>query len=152
FVQDLEAIQLYIELEQLRFNHKFNVKTIIAPELMNDDYQVPPLLIQPYVENAIIHGLSQKEDGDLELLVKAEIIDGYIIYTIEDSGIGRALSEKYNEHKKSIHKSVGLDLSMERISIFNVQYNGNGSVTIEDLPEVNGEPGGTRAVLKIKAV
>ncbi len=152
FVQDLEAIQLYIELEQLRFNHKFNVKTIIDPELMNEDYQVPPLLIQPYVENAIIHGLSQKEDGDLELLVKAEIIDGYIIYTIEDTGIGRALSEKYNEHKKSIHKSVGLDLSKERISIFNVQYNGNGSVVIEDLPQINGEPGGTRAVLRIKAV
>ena len=152
FVQDLQAIQLYIELEQLRFNHKFKVTTIIDSELMNEDYQVPPLLIQPYVENAIIHGLSQKEDGDLELLVKAEIVDDYIIYTIEDTGIGRALSEKYNEHKKSIHKSMGLDLSKERISIFNVQYKGNGSVTIEDLPEVNGEPGGTRAVLKIKAV
>ena len=152
FNQDMEAIQLYIELEQLRFNHKFKVKTIIDPKLMNEDYQVPPLLIQPYVENAIIHGLSQKEDGDLELLVKAEIIDGYIIYTIEDTGIGRALSEKYNEHKKSIHKSMGLDLSKERISIFNVQYNGNGSVTIEDLPAVNGEAGGTRAILKIKAV
>ena len=152
FVQDLEAIKLYIALEQLRFNDKFKVKTIIDPELINEDYQVPPLLIQPYVENAIIHGLSQKEDEDLELLVKAELIDGYIIYTIEDNGIGRALSAKYNEHKKPAHMSVGLELSRERISIFNTQYKGDGSVTIEDLPEVNGHPGGTRAVLKIKAV
>ncbi|MBS1738327.1 MAG: histidine kinase [Bacteroidetes bacterium] len=152
FVQDLEAIKLYISLEQLRFNDKFKVKTVIDPELLNEDYQVPPLLIQPYVENAIIHGLSQKEEEDLELLVKAELIDGYIIYTIEDNGIGRTLSAKYNEHKKPAHMSVGLELSRERINIFNTQYNGDGSVTITDLPGTNGHSGGTRAVLKIKAV
>lgn len=152
FVQDLEAIKLYISLEQLRFNDKFKVQTVIDPELLNEDYQVPPLLIQPYVENAIIHGLSQKEEEDLELLVKAELIDGYIIYTIEDNGIGRTLSAKYNEHKKPAHMSVGLELSRERINIFNTQYNGDGSVTITDLPGTNGHSGGTRAVLKIKAV
>ena len=128
------------------------VNTIIDPELINEDYKVPPLLIQPYVENAIIHGLSQKECGDLLLTVKAELEDDYIIYTIEDNGIGRALSAKYNEHKKMAHKSVGLELSRERIGIINKQYGAYGNVQVEDLPEVDGRPGGTRAIIKVKAL
>jgi len=152
FVKDLEGIKLYVELEQLRFNNKFSFETFIAPELLNNDYQVPSLLIQPYIENAILHGLSQSESGNLRLQLTATLEDDYIIYTIEDNGIGREQSKKYKEHNKPFHESVGLQLTQERINIFNLQQKSEGEVKIEDLYNYKNEPCGTRVRVKIKAV
>jgi sensor histidine kinase YesM len=152
FVKDLEGIKLYVELEQLRFNNKFSFETFIAPELFNNDYQVPSLLIQPYIENAILHGLSQSESGNLRLQLTATLEDEYIIYTIEDNGIGREQSKKYKEHNKPFHESVGLQLTQERINIFNLQQKSEGEVKIEDLYNYKNESCGTRVRVKIKAV
>lgn len=152
FLKDLEGINLYVELEQLRFNNKFSFKATIDPNLLNGDYKVPALLIQPYVENAIIHGLSQSESPSLKLYLFATLENGYIFYTIEDNGIGREQSEKYKNHNKPFHKSLGLSLTQERINIFNLQQNGEGEVNISDLHDHNNEPAGTRVCVKIKAV
>jgi hypothetical protein len=152
FIKDFEGIQLYVELEQLRFNNKFCYKTDVDPELMNGDYKVPSLLIQPYVENAIIHGLSQSEAPDLELKLAATLHDDYITYIIEDNGIGRAQSQKYKQHNKPGYKSLGMELTQERIDIFNRQQKSDGTVTIEDLYDKNGHAAGTRVKLTIKAL
>ena len=152
FLKDLEGIKLYIELEQLRFNNKFSFKINIDPELLNGDYKVPALLIQPYVENAIIHGLSQSESASLELQLSAALENDYIIYTIEDNGIGREQSEKYKNHNKPLYKSLGIELSQERIDIFNLQQKSEGNVAITDLYNIDNEPSGTSVRLKIKAV
>lgn len=152
FVKDLEGIKLYVELEQLRFNNKFSFETFIAPELLNNDYQVPSLLIQPYIENAILHGLSQSESENLKLQLTATLQDDYIVYTIEDNGIGREQSKKYKDHNKPFHESVGLQLTQERINIFNLQQKSEGEVKIEDLYNYKNEPCGTRVRVKIKAV
>lgn len=151
FLKDFEGIVLYVELEQLRFNNKFSFKTNIDPELLNGDYRVPALLIQPYVENAIIHGLSQSESSSLELQLSATLENEYIIYTIADNGIGREQSQKYKKHNKPFHKSLGLQLTQERIDIFNLQQKAEGEVEITDLYN-NNEASGTRVRLKIKAV
>ena len=63
----MEALNLYVELEQLRFNNKFNFKTFIDPALADGDYRVPSFLVQPYVENAIVHGLAHSEENKSEL-------------------------------------------------------------------------------------
>ena len=152
FIKDLEGIKLYIELEQLRFNNKFSFKINIDSELLNGDYKVPALLIQPYVENAIIHGLSQSESASLELQLSAALENDYIIYTIEDNGIGREQSEKYKNHNKPLYKSLGIELSQERIDIFNLQQKSEGNVAITDLYNIDNEPSGTSVRLKIKAV
>jgi hypothetical protein len=152
FIKDFEGIQLYVELEQLRFNNKFCYKTDVDAELMNGDYKVPSLLIQPYVENAIIHGLSQSEAPDLELKLAATLHDDYITYIIEDNGIGRAQSQKYKQHNKPGYKSLGMQLTQERIDIFNRQQKSDGTVAIEDLYDEHGQAAGTRVKLKIKAL
>ena len=152
FTKNMEGIQLYVELEQLRFNHKFSFTTDIDPELLNGDYRVPHLMIQPYIENAILHGLSQSEGENLKLYLSARLKGNYIYYIIEDNGIGRAISEKYKHHNKPEHKSIGIDLSSERINMFNRQYNGDGGVEIIDLYDENNEPTGTRVMIKVKAV
>ena len=89
FSKNMEGIQLYVELEQLRFDHKFCFKSNLDPQLLNGDYKVPHLLIQPYIENAILHGLSQSEGENLELILSAKLVDDHILYVIEDNGIGR---------------------------------------------------------------
>lgn len=150
--KDLEAIKLYVELEQLRFNNKFSFSANIDPELVNNEYNVPPLLIQTYIENAVLHGLSPSESESLQLNLSAVLEDGYIIYTIHDNGIGREKSDQYKRENKPNHKSVGLQLTQERIDIFNMEQNAESKVEVIDLYHENGESAGTTVHLKIKAL
>jgi len=152
FSKDIEALQLYIELEQVRFNNKFTYQGVIDPSLIGNDYNVPPLLIQPFVENAIIHGLAPSNNYNLHLCVSAQVEDDYILYTIEDNGIGRKQSAEYKQQSKPLHKSRGMNITEQRISIFNKQKNADGEVVITDLYNEAGEPSGTKVQVRIKAI
>ena len=96
FTDDLQTIKIYVDLELLRFNHNFCYHTEIDKSLPDMDYRVPPLLIQPFVENAIIHGFAHSDKKNLELKISAKPEDEYIIYTIEDNGAGRSETSAYN--------------------------------------------------------
>lgn len=152
FQKSMAAIKLYLELEQLRFNNKFTYELKIDPELINGDYKIPPLLMQPYVENAILHGISQSELESLQLHLSASLDNGYIIYVVEDNGIGREQSAKYKNANNLNHESLGNKLTQERIEIFNQQQSAEGGVTITDLYNEKNEPCGTRVRVKIKAI
>lgn len=149
FPTSLQAIQNYVELERLRFNNKFEVTYDIDPELFNREYRVPSLIIQPYVENAIIHGLAPSEKKYLHLKLNVFIEDGYITYVVEDNGIGRELSKKYQKENLSHHKSMGIRLTQEKMNIYRLQNNTSTDVQIIDLYE-NDEAVGTRIVLRLK--
>jgi len=150
-LKDMESLQLYIDLQQLRFNKKFCYESYIDPALQNGDYKVPSLIIQPYVENAIEHGLGHSERDDLKLLVKVTQAGEFIQYIIEDNGIGRLQSNRYNTRNKPYHKSVGLTITENRINIFNGPQSGNDNIVITDLYDQQGIPAGTRVSVKIKA-
>lgn len=152
FSKDIEALELYIELEQVRFNNKFTYQSVIDPSLIGNDYNVPPLLIQPFVENAIIHGLAPSTNYNLHLSVSAQAEDDYILYTVEDNGIGRKQSDEYKQLNKPLHKSRGMNITEKRISIFNKQKNADGEVVITDLYNEAGEPSGTKVQVRIKAI
>ncbi|MEO8403156.1 MAG: tetratricopeptide repeat protein [Chitinophagaceae bacterium] len=150
--KDVESLQLYVDLEQLRFNNKFSYKTYIDPELVNGDYQVPSLLVQPYVENAILHGLAHSKKDGLALTVTASLEDGYIKYVMQDNGIGRKKSEEYKQYNRPRHKSVGLQITEDRITMFNQS---RGTIdqhpVITDLWDEQGNAAGTKVEIKIKA-
>jgi tetratricopeptide (TPR) repeat protein len=150
--KDMEALKLYIELEQLRFNNKFNYKDFIDPALAGGDYRVPSLLIQSYVENAIVHGLANSENTDLHLTVTVSLENERIKYIIQDNGIGRVKSSEYNRLNKPFHKSIGLKISEDRISLFNGQQESNGSILITDLFDEYNNPDGTKVEITIKAI
>lgn len=150
--RDMEALQLYIDLEQLRFNNKFTYTATIDPILLNGDFKVPSLIIQAYVENAIMHGIAHSEKAGLALSVTAKLENDFIHYSIQDNGIGRRQSSAYNLRNKSKHKSVGLIITQDRIQIFNKQQNSSGHVIITDLYNQANEPYGTRVDVKIKAI
>ncbi len=148
---DMEALQLYIDLEQMRFNNKFSYEENIDPQLINGDYNVPSLLIQPYVENAIVHGMAHSDKADLKLAVTAKLESDFIKYVIEDNGIGRVQSKDFNKLNKLHHKSVGLKITEDRILLFNDEANLNGFIKITDLYNPDNTPCGTRVEVKIKA-
>ena len=129
--KDMETLQLYLELEALRFDDKFSYQVVIDPRILSGDYKVPPLVIQPFVENAIHHGLLNKIEGDKILLVKVFVTANHIHYLIEDNGIGRKQAATYKQQNKLAYASMGMQITEERINIFN-QRN-NGSVKISDI-------------------
>lgn len=144
FSKDLETLKLYVELEELRNDQSFRTEFEVDQELMEDDYRVPPLIIQPFVENAILHGLRNRPGtgGILKISMKKEP-DG-IAYTIDDNGIGRVAAEKLNKGKE---KSYGLDMSYARVRLFN--KTDTAAIEIRDLYE-RGIPAGTKVEVKLK--
>jgi LytS/YehU family sensor histidine kinase len=149
---DMEALKLYIELEQMRFNNKFQYKEVIDSQLMDGDYIVPSLLIQPYVENAIIHGIAHSDKNDLQLIIRVALEKDFIKYTIEDNGIGRTQAESYKKINKLHHVSLGLKISEDRIHLFNHEENSNWQIKITDLFDSDNKSAGTRVEVKLKTV
>jgi LytS/YehU family sensor histidine kinase len=140
--KDMEAMQLYVDLEKLRFEDKFQYITEVDEILLKGDYRVAPLLIQPFVENAIVHGLAPSAKADLYLRITVHLEGDYLVYTIEDNGIGRRASME----RKGKHRSLGIQISKERMDMLNTQNNAD----IVDLYDESGNPMGTRVLLTIK--
>jgi tetratricopeptide (TPR) repeat protein len=150
--KDMESLRLYVELEQLRFNNKFNYKEFTDPALVGGGYRVPSLLIQPFVENAIIHGLANSEDEDLNLTVTVSLVSDRIKFIIQDNGVGRIKSAEYNMFNKPYHESIGLKITEDRINLYSSgDYNG-GPVKITDLYDQSNKPAGTKVEIIIKAI
>jgi len=145
--KDLETLKLYLELEELRWDKKFSCQLNIAPEIFQGDYKVPPMIIQPYVENAIHHGLLNKDSGSRNLIIAINVDKNHITYTVEDNGIGRKKAQEYKQLNRVSHESMGLDISRDRINLFNRQN--NGSVIITDLCDENKKAAGTRVEVRL---
>ena len=143
FAKDTETLQLYIDLEQLRSENKYSTQLHISDEMQNCDFRVPPLVIQPFVENAIHHGLRNRQDNNGLLIINIERDEDTICYTITDNGIGRAASAKLSKHN---HQSYGIRMSTDRIKMFNLET--TPSVIIDDLFE-NEQASGTRVTVKL---
>ena len=150
--KDIESLQLYIDLEQLRFNNKFKYFCQVDPSLLQGDYRVPALLVQPFLENAINHGIGPSDRSDLKICLKVKLIHNMIHYIIEDNGIGRDQSRIYNQLNKPFHKSVGMKLTQDRINIFNQQGGSSESVKIIDLFDGDHQPMGTRIEFALKVL
>jgi ligand-binding sensor domain-containing protein len=147
---ELEALRLYLELESLRFENKFvyliTVDETIDPTLL----KVPPLLIQPYAENAIWHGLMQKkEKGHLQIELRQE--NGALFCKITDDGIGRKKGEEYKSKSASTYKSFGMSITQSRLAMMGKTNLNNGVVEIKDLTYPDGSAAGTEVVIKIPA-
>lgn len=149
--EDLEALKLYLELEQMRFEEKFVYEVIIDPSVDTDYDIMPPMLMQPYVENAILHGLNPSPKKG-KLIIHLSAKNNFLICTITDDGIGR---EKAAEIKRTMpavkHKSLGMKITEDRLKILNEINNSQLSVTITDLKEGN-ESKGTQVQLFIPLI
>ncbi|PLX18205.1 MAG: hypothetical protein C0597_06375, partial [Marinilabiliales bacterium] len=149
--KEFDALNLYLELESLRFENGFNYHIEIPNEIDTHSYYIYPLLIQPYIENSIWHGLYHKKGTknlNIELLNK----ENYILCVIEDNGIGREKSGELNQRRRKKHKSLGTNITNKRIDAINKLYNQNFSVEFVDLKDKLGNPCGTKVLLKIPKI
>ena len=145
--KEIESLQNYLELEQLRFNKKFEFNITKSSEL-EDDMALPPLLLQPFVENAIIHGLiPKKERGYID--VDFSIEDQSLVCKIIDNGIGFNKSKELKENLVSVHKSMALDITRKRLEMMEAMTTKTSNVEIEERIAPNGEIMGTIVILKL---
>lgn len=126
--KELDSLSLFTELEQERYDNSFDVFINIQQKLLNENYKIPPLLIQPYVENAIQHGLRHKKDGKGLLNITAQENDEGILIIIADNGIGRVAAQKIKELNETEHTSMALELTQRRLNMLPLK----GSVEIID--------------------
>ena len=146
---EIESLKLYIELEILRFENKFTfdlqIESIPDFELIN----LPPLILQPFVENAIWHGLMHREniEGGI-LLVKFHSHNNVLVCTIEDNGIGRIKAKEIRQSKKPDHVSWGTKITESRISLINELHKSKLNINYTDLNDDNNVPIGTRVEIE----
>ncbi|MFZ1677820.1 MAG: two-component regulator propeller domain-containing protein [Saprospiraceae bacterium] len=142
--KDMETLQLYIDLELFRHQNKFMATVHADDELIQNDYKVPPLIIQPYVENAILHGLRQRNDHDGKLTITVTKENEHIVYVIEDNGVGRKAGSGESGRNG---QGYGMQMSSDRIRLFNDEE--IASVQITDLMS-DGHSSGTRIRVQLK--
>lgn len=132
-----EIISLYVKLEHYRFRDKFDYQIRVDENLNKETIELPPMLIQPYIENAVWHGLRYKESkGNLDVHIGKDS-QGLKI-EITDDGIGRKKSTELKTENQKRHNSTGLKNIQERLHILNTVYKTNYQVQIEDLPSGSG--------------
>jgi tetratricopeptide (TPR) repeat protein len=143
---EMKMLELYIQLENLRFPFQYSIN--IDQSIDQENAHIPSMLIQPYVENAIKHGISMKPDNrNLSIQIK-QSNDNHLLCTVEDDGIGRIQAEA-GKSKYSQHKSMGIKLSQERLELLNKLNSKGAKVIINDLYTETGAPAGTRIELCI---
>ena len=144
--KEIELLSIYTKLEHFRFQDKFDYNIIISEQVAINEYQIPPMLLQPYVENAVWHGLRYKETkGLLEIEIK-DISDSELQIRIEDNGIGRARSKALKTQNQKRQQSKGMGNIEKRLAILNEMYNDKINVVIVDKPEDSG----TKVLLTLK--
>lgn len=144
--EELDVLNQYLELEKLRFGDSLQINVEVGDEIDTEGIRIPPMLIQPYVENALKHGLLHLQ-SDRKLHLKFEQKAGFLIVEIEDNGVGRAKAEEFAKQKKK-HQSFSSEATENRLHSMKNASNLSGSVEIIDL-YADGKPAGTKVVLRI---
>lgn len=150
--EELETAELYLNIENIRFSDEIDYQFKIEDDINVDQVKIPSLVLQPFLENAIWHGLSSKE-GKKKLKVAVKKKDDiHLQISITDNGVGRKASEEIKENRILKRKSVGIDITKERLANFAKDYQYSFNVEIIDLFENTGESKGTKIILEIPMV
>jgi sensor histidine kinase YesM len=145
--EELETIELYMNIENIRFHDaiKFNIN--VGENVNLTLVKLPGLLLQPFIENSIWHGLMQKE-GEKNIVIEIAGFENITTLTITDNGVGRAKANERSEKKSFKKESLGIQFAQERLNHFNKKHNTAYRFNIVDLTDDHGEPGGTKVVFE----
>jgi LytS/YehU family sensor histidine kinase len=145
---EMDALELYLQLESIRFKEKFDYNINVDEDIDTLLYKIPTMLIQPYVENAICHGLINKDEkGFLKIDLKLQ--QDFISCTIEDNGIGREAALEIKKAKNGNHQSLGTKITESRLNLVNALYGNSMKIDYTDIKDSEGNPNGTRVVINI---
>jgi len=145
---EIETLRLYLDMERLRFSDSFTYTITYENSIEPETVYVPPMLLQPFCENAIWHGLMHKKGpGKLEIVLSLE--NGQLRCIIADNGIGRAKAAELKNQSNGKQKSFGLKITTERLALFNNEKSIQDFYKTEDVQDANGNVAGTKITLKI---
>ncbi|MFN4082345.1 MAG: sensor histidine kinase [Bacteroidia bacterium] len=145
---ELETMQLYVELEQLRFENSFSYELNVDDTINQNLVLVQPLIFQPCIENAIWHGLMHKKEGDKKLSFEITQNNGNLICEITDNGVGRHYKQTGEQLGRKKRKSYGINLVKDRLKLMDY----NSELKFIDLVDNNEKPAGTKVIMIFKKI
>jgi sensor histidine kinase YesM len=144
--EEIDMLKQYLELEKLRFGDTLEISMVVDPKIDQEGIRIPPMLIQPYVENALKHGLLHLQN-DRKLNLEFNQNNNILAITITDNGVGRAKAKEIAKQKKK-HQSFSSEATENRLQSMKNTFGVSGSVEVIDLYE-NGNPSGTKVIMMI---
>ncbi|HSK11772.1 MAG TPA: histidine kinase, partial [Phnomibacter sp.] len=149
--EELRILKLYVELESLSLDETFNYEIHLDEEIDPEEMMVPFMILQPFVENAILHGLLHRLGEKFFSITIRSYDDDRMVCTIEDNGVGRQRSAEINAAKmqNSLHESKGINIVNQRLALLAEKTGRSGGVEYEDLFDEKGRPSGTRVTITI---
>jgi tetratricopeptide (TPR) repeat protein len=147
--QEREVLELYILMESIRTDNAFDSSIEVAGDIDTVECKIPPMLLQPYVENAIWHGLANKKNGRGQLSIRFARTNGFLRCTVEDNGVGRQAASSLKKQRSGLRKSLGMKITGDRIALINQMFDKESAVRIDDLVDSDGNPAGTVVTVQI---
>lgn len=144
FSEEIGVLEDYIAFQQMRFNHKFTVDFIIDPNIEADLIEIPPMLIQPFIENSIEHGVAPIEFGKIS--IQFQLNQKQMLVTITDNGVG---IDKSTKNHLPNHKSMAISIIKERLKLMAKTSHISPKITLKDLSKENPKQTGTEVVFEI---
>ena len=144
---EISFLKLYVQISKQRLRQPLDFELLVDDKIELSEQFIPPMLLQPYVENAIIHGFSNAKKS-CKLILQIEIKDERIYFSIRDNGVGRAASKKLNEaNPNRLKKSFAMGINQSRINLLNQITDNDFAVAVRDLLDKNNESIGTEVIL-----
>jgi LytS/YehU family sensor histidine kinase len=146
--KELNTVENYLALQKVRFSEKLDYKVEVDEILDVENMEIPPMLLQPFIENSVEHGIRFKgEKGHIIVRMLQE--NGGLLFEVEDDGVGREKAGEMQREQSRDHKSLATSITRDRIRILNKKFKQNISMQIIDLKDESGSPAGTRVTFHI---
>ena len=147
--QEIAFLESYLKTESLRLENKLTYHIRVADSVDTFETEIPSMILQPYVENAIWHGISPKPDGGQVLVSMERMPDGALLLSVEDNGVGREQGRALRAQRGGTHESKGLKITEERLALYDQKHKSKSVVKTMDLKDERGRPIGTRVEIRM---
>jgi LytS/YehU family sensor histidine kinase len=145
--EELDYLTNYLELEKTRLEDAFTWSVIIEKDVTPGDFHIPAMILQPFVENSVRHGLRFRKDREGKVTIRIKKENDYLVCILEDNGIGRKAAMKHKSVSPIEYQSKGLSLTADRINMFNRDNLQKITMHIDDLEDNFHNPLGTRVTI-----
>ncbi len=147
--EELDLVELYLNAEKLRFEDKLEYEIILSDNIEEEFMKIPPMIIQPYVENAVKHGIMHKKDNGKIIVNTTTTKDDFLKITVTDNGVGRRKASEIKKQNTFVHDSFSTKANSERLKNIAKETGTNANVEIIDLYDDHKTPTGTKIIITI---
>ena len=146
--KEIAYLENYLVLERMRFEDKFIYEIVCAADINRDTIEIPSMIIQPFIENAIRHGLCYLENRQGKLRIHFYVKNNHLYCEVDDNGIGREQSRKIKMVSDQLHESQGMELTRQRLALVSKTSGNEYKIEIRDKKSMAQESEGTTIIIK----